>query len=45
MRLCTRGAVSGAHLVINARQAGAPFMSAIPQITASAGPRTFIMST
>ena len=45
MRLCTRGTVFGAYLVTNARQANVPLMSAITQLTASAGPRTFITST
>ena len=38
MRLCARGAVFGAYLVINARHANAPFISVIPLITANAGP-------
>ena len=42
MRLCTRGAVFGAYLVINARHATAPFTSVLPLITANAGPLTFI---
>ena len=45
MRLCTRGAVFGAYLVINARHANAPFMSVTPLITANAGPLTFITKT
>ena len=45
MRLCSRAAVFGAFLVINVCQANAPLMSAIPRISASAGPRTFTTST
>ena len=45
MRLCTRGAVFGAYLVINARPANAPFVSVIPPITANAGLLTFITKT
>ena len=45
MRLCTRGAVFGAYLVINARYANAPFMPVIPLMTANAGPLTFITKT
>ena len=45
MRLCTRGAVLGAYLVINARHANALLMSVIPLITADAGPLTFITKT
>ena len=45
MRLCTRGAVFGAYLVINAGYANAPFMSLIPLITANAGLLTVITKT
>ena len=38
MRRCTRGAVFGAYLVINARHANAPLLSVIPLVTANAGP-------
>ena len=43
--LCTRGAASGAYLVINARHDNAPFISVIPLITANAGTLTFITKT
>ena len=42
MRLCARGAVCGAYLVINTRHANAQFMSVIPLITANARSLTFI---
>ena len=45
MKLCTRGAVLGAYLVINARHANAPFMLVILLITANAGLFTVITKT
>ena len=45
VRLCTRGAVFGAQLVVNARSASDPLMSAILLIAATAGALAFITKT
>ena len=45
MRLCTRGGVFGAYLMINTRHANAPLMSVSPPITANAGLLKFITKT